>query len=60
MEPTVDCLHDEEPETLEKTLRQMFCPACGGYLMRSEGFSRCLRCHLSMCESCEGGVGDEG
>jgi hypothetical protein len=59
MEPTTFGTREEEPPTLEATLRQMFCPACGGFLLRIGGIARCLRCRYSLCESCEGAADGE-
>jgi hypothetical protein len=49
----------DEPETLENTLRQMFCPACGAFMMRLGGFARCPRCRYNTCDSCDGGCDGE-
>jgi len=36
-----------------------FCPACGGQLHELRNALRCVRCYLTICEGCGGGIAVE-
>jgi hypothetical protein len=56
MESIPACAQTEKRESLDNPLTQPVCPLCGRYLILLRGFSRCIQCCYSICESCEGTI----